>query len=62
MTHEDVPSGPSARSAWRGDAAHRKARATTSEGPDGPPSRSRDPHGSLSTLLGMRGTRAAVFI
>jgi len=40
MTHEDGPSGSSARSVSRRDAAHRKVRATTAEGPDGPPSRS----------------------
>ncbi len=41
MTHRDGFPRLSARSAWRGDAAHRKPRATTSESLGKPPFRSR---------------------
>ncbi len=41
MTHRDGFPRLSARSAWRGDAGHRKPRATTSESLGKPPLRSR---------------------
>ncbi len=41
MTHRDGVPRFSARSAWRGDAGHRKARATPSESLGKPPFRSR---------------------
>jgi hypothetical protein len=47
MTHRDGFPRFSARSAWRGDAAHRKARATPSE------SLGSRLYGSLSALLGI---------
>ena len=40
MTHRDGFPRFSARSAWRGDAGHRKARATSSESLGKPPFRS----------------------
>ncbi len=41
MTHRDGSPRFSARSAWRGDAGHRKPRATPSESLGKPPFRSR---------------------
>ncbi len=46
MTHRDGFPRLSARSAWRGDAGHRKPRATQPESLGKPPCRSRRPTGS----------------
>ncbi len=56
MTHRDGFPRFSARSAWRGDAGHRKARTTPSEGLGKPPLRSRRRAvGGRRKALPMRG-------